>query len=64
MALGPGTLGDLARLRDVTRRGIGASTAYWYQRGCTAPLPPLPPAAARMPRPDPPELTRAGRAST
>ena len=41
-----------------------SSTAYWYQRGRTAPLPPLPPAAARIPRPDPPELTRRGPAST
>jgi hypothetical protein len=35
-----------------------SSTAYWYQRGRTAALPPLPPAAARIPRPDPPELAR------
>jgi D-arabinan exo alpha-(1,3)/(1,5)-arabinofuranosidase (non-reducing end) len=35
-----------------------SSTAYWYQVERRAPLPPLPPAAARMPRPDPPELAR------
>jgi hypothetical protein len=34
------------------------STAYWYQRGRTRPLPALPPAAERIPRPDPPELSR------
>ena len=33
-----------------------SSTAYWYQRGRTEPLPPLAPVAARIPRPDPPEL--------
>jgi hypothetical protein len=32
------------------------STAYWYQRGRTRPLPALAPAADRIPRPDPPEL--------
>jgi hypothetical protein len=35
-----------------------SSTAYWYQVGRTAPLPALPPVAARLPRPDPPELAR------
>ena len=35
-----------------------SSTAYWYQRGRREPLPPLPPAEARLPRPDPPELAR------
>ncbi len=35
-----------------------SSTAYWYQRGRTEPLPPLPPLRARIPRPDPPELAR------
>jgi hypothetical protein len=29
-----------------------SSTAYWYQRGRTRALPELPPAAARLPRPD------------
>ena len=29
-----------------------SSTAYWYQRGRTRPLAPLPPPAARLPRPD------------
>jgi hypothetical protein len=33
-----------------------SSTAYWYQLGRTEPLPPLLPAAQRLPRPDPPEL--------
>jgi hypothetical protein len=33
-----------------------SSTAYWYQVGRDRPLPPLPPVAARLPRPDPPEL--------
>jgi len=37
-----------------------SSTAYWYQRGRTAPLPALPPAAARLPRPDPTELSAGG----
>jgi hypothetical protein len=37
-----------------------SSTAYWYQRSRTAPLTPLPPAAARIPRPDPPELAKKG----
>ena len=37
-----------------------SSTAYWYQRGRSAPLPALPPAAERLPRPDPPELVRSG----
>jgi hypothetical protein len=36
-----------------------SSTAYWYQRGRTQPLAPLTDVAARLPRPDPPEL--AGR---
>jgi hypothetical protein len=35
-----------------------ASTAYWYQAGRREPLPALPGAAARLPRPDPPELAR------
>jgi hypothetical protein len=35
-----------------------ASTAYWYQQGRQEPLPSLPPAQARIPRPDPPELSR------
>ena len=35
-----------------------SSTAYWYQIGRRAPLPPLPPMAERLPRPDPPELRR------
>jgi hypothetical protein len=35
-----------------------SSTAYWYQRGRREPRPPLPPAEARLPRPDPPELAR------
>ena len=35
-----------------------SSTAYWYQLGRCEPLPPLPPAALRIPRPDPPELGR------
>jgi len=35
-----------------------SSTAYWYQRGRSAPLPSLPAVATRLPRPDPPELTR------
>lgn len=35
-----------------------SSTAYWYQLGRSGPLPPLPPAALRIPRPDPPELGR------
>jgi hypothetical protein len=35
-----------------------SSTAYWYQRGRSEPLPPLPPLAERLPRPDPPELAR------
>jgi hypothetical protein len=35
-----------------------SSTAYWYQLGRGAPLPPLSPVAARIPRPDPPELRR------
>jgi hypothetical protein len=30
-----------------------SSTAYWYQRGRRAPLPPLPPPQARIPREDP-----------
>jgi hypothetical protein len=30
-----------------------SSTAYWYQSGRAEPLPPLPPAEARRPRPDP-----------
>ncbi len=30
-----------------------SSTAYWYQRGRSTPLPPLPPAEARIPREDP-----------
>ena len=33
-----------------------SSTAYWYQLGRPQPLPPLAPVAARIPRPDPPEL--------
>lgn len=33
-----------------------SSTAYWYQEGRSDPLPALPPVAARLPRPDPPEL--------
>jgi hypothetical protein len=33
-----------------------SSTAYWYQIGRTNPLPALPPAAERIPRPDPEEL--------
>ena len=37
-----------------------SSTAYWYQVGRTEPLPALPPAADRRPRPDPPELARPG----
>jgi hypothetical protein len=37
-----------------------SSTAYWYQLGRRRPLPPLPPAPARLPRPDPPELARGG----
>ncbi|MDJ0788142.1 MAG: DUF2961 domain-containing protein [Myxococcota bacterium] len=36
-----------------------SSSAYWYQRGRSEPLPPLPPAEARRPRPDPPELRRS-----
>ncbi|MDX1650552.1 MAG: DUF2961 domain-containing protein, partial [Myxococcota bacterium] len=35
-----------------------SSTAYWYQADRREPLPPLPPADARLPRPDPPELAR------
>jgi Protein of unknown function (DUF2961) len=35
-----------------------SSTAYWYQIGRSAPLPPLPPMEERLPRPDPPELRR------
>ncbi len=30
-----------------------SSVAYWYQRGRREPLPPLPPLAERLPRPDP-----------
>jgi len=37
-----------------------SSVAYWYQRGRRDPLPPLPEAGTRLPRPDPPEL-RNGR---
>lgn len=33
-----------------------SSTAYWYQQDRREPLPPLPPVAERLPRPDPPEL--------
>ncbi len=33
-----------------------SSTAYWYQVGRSEPLPTLPPAAEREPRPDPPQL--------
>lgn len=33
-----------------------SSTAYWYQCDRRRPLPPLPPVADRIPRPDPPEL--------
>ncbi|MGH0035136.1 MAG: glycoside hydrolase family 172 protein [Myxococcota bacterium] len=36
-----------------------SSTAYWYQVDRSRPLPPLPPAADRIPRPDPPELAPA-----
>jgi hypothetical protein len=32
-----------------------ASTAYWYQAEPHGPFPPLPPVAARLPRPDEPE---------
>jgi hypothetical protein len=32
-----------------------SSVAYWYQLGRSDPLPPLPPLADRLPRPDPPE---------
>jgi hypothetical protein len=35
-----------------------SSTAYWYQMGSGDPLPPLPPVAERIPRPDPPALAR------
>ncbi len=35
-----------------------SSTAYWYQLDRTEPLPALPPAERRIPRPDPPELRR------
>ncbi len=35
-----------------------SSTAYWYQVGRREPIRPLPPWEARMPRPDPPELTQ------
>jgi len=35
-----------------------SSTAYWYQQGRSEPLPALPPLAARLPRPDPPQLAR------
>lgn len=35
-----------------------SSTAYWYQVGRSRPLPPLPPVGERLPRPDPPELSR------
>jgi hypothetical protein len=35
-----------------------SSTAYWYQLDRREPLAPLPPVDARIPRPDPPELTR------
>ena len=31
-----------------------SSVAYWYQQGRRDPLPPLPPLAERLPRPDPP----------
>ncbi|MEE8580236.1 MAG: glycoside hydrolase family 172 protein [Myxococcota bacterium] len=34
-----------------------SSTAYWYQLGRSRALPALPPADARLPRPDPPELS-------
>jgi hypothetical protein len=33
-----------------------SSTAYWYQLDRRGALPPLPPVAERLPRPDPPEL--------
>ncbi len=33
-----------------------SSTAYWYQLGRSRPLPALPPASERIPRPDPQEL--------
>jgi len=33
-----------------------SSVAYWYQAGRSEALPPLPPLADRLPRPDPPEL--------
>jgi len=36
-----------------------SSTAYWYQLGRSELLPPLPPLAERLPRPDPPELARS-----
>ena len=35
-----------------------SSTAYWYQRGRSDPLPELPGVAERLPRPDPEELSR------
>jgi len=35
-----------------------SSTAYWYQLGRSEPLPPLPAAALRIPRSDPPQLGR------
>lgn len=39
-----------------------SSTAYWYQRGRTEPLPALRPVEERLPRDDPPEL-RPGNAT-
>lgn len=42
-----------------------SSTAYWYQLERMEPLSPLPPAEARLPRSDPPELQPpAGRNQT
>jgi len=41
---------------DNALRNDYSSTAYWYQLGRTQPLPPLPPAEARLPRSTPPDL--------
>jgi hypothetical protein len=38
-----------------------SSTAYWYQVDRREPLPALPPAEERLPRPDPPELAGSGQ---
>lgn len=37
-----------------------SSTAYWYQRGRTAPLARLPPVEERLPRPDSPAVGKGG----